>query len=299
MRCRRIVAAVVASAAALVGACTDDSHPEPRRPTVTVVASNNVYAALVEAVGGSRVRTTSLITSTTESPHRYVPSSAAAAVVASADLLVGNGGSHDDWLAPLMRAAERRPVTLLAEDLRAPAFESGRDDHYWYDLPSVAAVVDAVVVDLTRISPQQAETFTTNAAALRGELQALRAAISVTRRQHLGARVCLGDPHALRLVKAMGLRTTGAPLHAGGAESAELSPTAARTIQRCVESPVRAVLLDPADETVAAEAMRAAALDAGIPIVDAPEVMPDDAETYPLWLGYQIDALAGALADTS
>jgi hypothetical protein len=54
----------------------------------------------------------------------------------------------------------------------------------------------------------------------------------------------------------------------GGAESAGLSPAAARTIQRCVDTPARAVLLDPADRSVAAEAMLAAALDTGIPIVE-------------------------------
>jgi zinc/manganese transport system substrate-binding protein len=298
MTCHRIVAAVAASAAALLGACTDDSHPGPQRPTVTVVASNNVYASLVEAIGGTRVHTISLITSTTEAPHRYVPTSAAADAVTSSDLLVGNGGRHDDWLAPLMRAAEHRPVALLAEQLRTPA-SAGSDDHYWYDLPRVAALVDGVVARLTRISPQQAETFATNAGVLREEIRALHTAITVTGRQYPGARVCLADPHPLRLVKAMGLRTAAAPLHPGGAESADLSPAKARAIQRCVEAPVRAVLLDPGDKTVAAEAMRAAALDAGIPIVDVPEVMPDDTETYPLWLGYQIDALAGALADTS
>ena len=129
-------------------------------------------------------------------------------------LLVGNGGRHDDWLAPLMRAAEHRPVALLAEQLRTPASAGSGEDHYWYGLLRVAALVGGVVARLTRISPQQAETFATNAGVLR-------------------------------------------------------------------------------------EAMLAAALDARIPIVDVPEVMPDDTETYPLWLGYQIDALAGALADTS
>jgi zinc/manganese transport system substrate-binding protein len=266
MTCHRIVAAVAASAAALLGACTDDSHPGPQRPTVTVVASNNVYGSLVEAIGGTQVRTISLITSTTEAPHRYVPTSAAADAVTSSDLLVGNGGRHDDWLAALMRAAEHRPVALLAEQLRTPA-SAGSDDHYWYDLPRVAALVDGVVARLTRISPQQAETFATNAGVLREEIRALHTAITVTGRQYPGARVCLADPHPLRLVKAMGLLTAAAP--------------------------------NPGDKTVAAEAMRAAALDAGIPIVDVPEVMPDDTETYPLWLGYQIDALAGALADTS
>lgn len=180
----------------------------------------------------------------------------------AADLLTGD--AHDDE-HDAEHDAEEDAGHEDGEDHGHDHGDDVVDPHFWLDPARLADVADALADRLTELDPEGADTFTTNAAALRADLEALDDELRAGLADCAVSTVVTAHDAFGYLAERYGLEVVGIN---GLSPSAEPSPAQLATISRLVsERGVTTVyteaLVDPAvAETVASEAgARTAVLD--------------------------------------
>ncbi len=111
-------------------------------------------------------------------PHDLELTPRGVAAVAEADLVVYLAGFQpalDDAVASQApnRGLDVSPAARLTPTAGEPADGTRRDPHFWLDPTRLADVADAVAEHLAELSPDDANTFRANAAALRTDLTTL------------------------------------------------------------------------------------------------------------------------------
>lgn len=162
----------------------------------TVAAAFYPLAWLTERVTEGTGAEVELLTSPGSEPHDLELDVAKTAVVTEADLVVYEAGFQpavDDTIAQNAQGdtldvaglADLVPVEESAEEHPDDAAHAGEeehehehgglDPHFWQDPVRVADVADAVAGELASLDEDDADTYESNAAALRTELEALDA----------------------------------------------------------------------------------------------------------------------------
>ncbi|MDQ3886870.1 MAG: zinc ABC transporter substrate-binding protein [Actinomycetota bacterium] len=267
---------------------------------LSVVASTNVWANVVKSVAGDAVKVTTLIDSPSADPHSYESTPADAAAVTDADLVVFNGGGYDEFVADILgtldgkRTVNAFELAARGEDAHAHGGEGG--EHVWYELPAVEAVAAQVAEELGALLPEQAETFTANAATFRAKIEAIAARLSVIGQANPGARVVLTEPVASYLIEDAGLTdvTPAEFLEAVEEESDPPAAAVAATRQLVSGGQVSALIHNPQTETPITEQVRSDAEAAGVPVVEMTETLPEGMD-YATWMTEQVTALSSAL----
>ncbi len=285
MSSRTFVPATLASALLLAGCGSGASGDDG--DGLQVVAGFYPLQWIAEEVGGDRVQVTSLTPPGAEA-HDLELAPRDVGAVADADLLVHlegfqpavdaaaseagdaawDAGAAADLL-PLAdgdhaedeQAEEEHTEDEHAEDEHAED-EHGHegeavDPHFWLDPLRLAAVGDALADRLAQADPEGAARYADNAAALRGELEALdaelqdaltgcRVDVLVTSHEAFGY---LGDRYGLEVVGISGVSPSAEP------DAAALAAIAELVEDRGVTTVYTETLVDPAvAETVAEEA---------------------------------------------
>ncbi len=320
---RRSVAGVSLSAvlAVLMAACGgQDGAAQSEDDRVQVVASTNVWASVVAAVGGEHVEVTSIIDDPSADPHSYQAGAADAAEVASAELLVWNGGGYDDFFPQLAENADA--PTVVAVDQAQDRPEEGAEaeghaepeehghshghehghshehgnEHVWYDLPVVAGVADRLASELGELLPQQKKVFEDNAADFTGRIDELVHEVEGVAERHAGAKVAATEPLAQYLLSAAELEDITPHEFSSAVENETDVPVAAQQrMLDLVSGEADAVVRNTQTATPATEKIVEAAREAGTPVVDVTETLPEGRSDYISWMGAQVDALAKAL----
>ena len=173
---------VLALASTLAVAGCAPSTPDDGKTQVLAAAYPLQFIA--ERVGGDAVTVTSLAPAGTE-PHDLELSPAQVSSMSKADLVVylsGFQAAVDTAVAEVdpvaidvaasahLRESEHENET---EDEHAEHDHGDFDPHFWLDPLRMADAADAVAASLAKADPDNAETFTANAAELRTELEAL------------------------------------------------------------------------------------------------------------------------------
>ena len=269
---------------------------------LSVIASTDIWGSVVETVAGDAVEVSTLIDDPSADPHSYESTPADAAAVTDADLVVFNGGGYDEFMTEILGTLDaKRTVNAfeLAEgghEGEAHAHEGGANEHVWYELPAVEAVAAQVAEELGTLLPEQAETFTANAAAFREEIDAIAAQLSAIGGANPGARVALTEPIAGYLIEDAGL-TDVTPTEFLEAVEEETDPPAAAvaaTRQLMSGNQVSALIYNPQTETPVTEQVRSDAEAAGVPVVEMTETLPEGMG-YVSWMTEQVEALSAAL----
>ncbi|MCR6704064.1 MAG: zinc ABC transporter substrate-binding protein [Cellulomonas sp.] len=171
------------------------------------------------------------------------------------------------------------------------------NEHVWYDLPTVQAVAREIADALGRVAPEHAEAFGRNAddfAARVGELEQSAAQVAA---EHAGTGVVVTEPVPLYLVEAAGLvDRTPAAFSSSIEQEVDVPPAAMDEALELVASRDVALLVYNEQTTgPQTDQVLQAARDAGLPVVDVTETLPED-EDYVSWMAGNLDALAEALA---
>ncbi|EHR63470.1 metal ABC transporter solute-binding protein, Zn/Mn family [Saccharomonospora cyanea] len=316
---RRSVAGVSLSAvlAVLVAACGgQDGAAQSEDGRIQVVASTNVWASVVAAVGGEHVEVTSIIEDPSADPHSYQAGAADAAEVASAELLVWNGGGYDDFFPQLAENSDAPTVVAVDQAQGRPeegaeahehaepeghghSHEHGHEhgnEHVWYDLPVVAGVADRLAAELGELLPQQKKVFEDNAADFTESIDELVHEVEGVAERHAGAKVAATEPLAQYLLSAAELEDITPHEFASAVENETDVPVAAQQrMLELVSGEADAVVRNTQTATPATEKIVEAAREAGTPVVDVTETLPEGRSDYISWMGAQVDALAKAL----
>lgn len=194
------------------GSTDDDGGSAGAGGTLTVVTSTDVYADLAQQILGDTAEVTALVDNPAADPHSYEATPQDRLTVDGADVILANGGGYDPFLTRLAATSEKEDaVYQLIEGENAHAEHDGDEDHaedehadddahaedahadeehgdaheghdhsgdfvnehIWYDLAAMSDFAQDFSAHMGEVSPDNAELYQDNAAALAAEIDAL------------------------------------------------------------------------------------------------------------------------------
>lgn len=174
---------------------------------------------------------------------------------------------------------------------------STSNEHVWYSLPTAGALAKQIAEELGKIDPDNAETYTSNAADFAGQMDDLSTTF-------VDGTKDAGHVHFVQTEPVGGHLFDEADFHditpAGFTSAIEegSDPSAAdfgemRTLAGDKEE-IQFVAYNPQTETEATKQIRAAAESAGVPVVELTETLPEGKD-FSGWMTENVDAIIAAL----
>ena len=279
---------------------TESSNPTAS-PTLTrdgetgvikVVASTNVWASIIELVGGDWVEVIAIIDSETQDPHSYEASAKDQLAVNDAELVVYNGGGHEDFMPTLIAAASDSKVVLIMTD-----FANQREnEHIWYDLKNVQDVAEELAAIITELRPEAFGQINTNFDFFAGELQNLQIRVQALRERALGLGVITSDGVANLMLKDAGFSNmTPQALVDAVQEERDVPASALAEAKALIEGKLAVlVVTNPQVSNPVSQELIQAAQAAGASALEFGELLPGELD-YLDWMAQVIDQLQEAI----
>ena len=317
----RVLLAGLAGLGLLLTACSPTSG-SPRGTAgdgmVNVVASTSVYGDIVSSIGGDKVRVSSIINRTSQDPHSYEATTQDKLAVSKAELVVENGGGYDAFMDTLATdtgldrgsvisavdvsglvsesAASESPAEASPDSAGHTHGSAGLNEHVWYSLPAMSRLADAVAGKLGSLEPASAQTFRSNAAAFKDSLGGLETKLAAIKSSAGHAPVAVTEPVPLYLLEDAGLENeTPAEYTAAIEEDADVPPAVLKTTVDLVASRgVRLLAYNTQTEGPQTAAVKKAAENAGVPVVNFSETLPDG-QSYLQWMAGNVESIGKAL----
>lgn len=302
--------------------------------TLDVVASTNVYGNIMESVGGDRVSVTSIIDRPSQDPHSYEATARDKLAVSEADLVVLNGGGYDTFMETLVADSGIDSADVLnaveisgLEDTAGETHDGGEahddeahsgdstagsgdghahghaghshgsfNEHVWYSPEAMGLLAEAAAERLATVDPDHASTYRDNAAAFNSGIDELTANLAEDSAAAGGRDVAVTEPVPEYLFEAAGLHNvTPADFTAAVEEGADVPPAVLKEMQDLLRSgDVAFLAYNTQTSTAQTETVRAVAEDAGVPVLDFSETLPDG-QDYLGWMGSNVTAIDDVL----
>lgn len=173
----------------------------------------------------------------------------------------------------------------------------GTNEHVWYDIHVMEDVAAAIAAELAALDPENATVFEQNLAAFQERLEELEALLEETAAVLGGGVVATTEPVPAYLLAELGFEDeTPEEFTEAIEEGADVPPLALQQVLDLIASgEVRLLAYNEQTASPETERVRAAAEEAGIPVVSFVETLPDG-EDYISWMRLNIEAVAAALA---
>ena len=278
--------------------CASSGSAAPDDGRIRIVASTEVYGSIAESIGGDRVNVTSIIDAPGMDPHSYEADARVQLALARADLVIENGGGYDDFMATLLDGARNPDATVInVTDLSGYGRDEAFNEHLWYDFPTMVTLVDELVAALSERDAASSDAYRSAGDDLVNSLNGLMARESALKSAHEGKGVAITEPVPLYLLEASGLVDRTPPAFSEAIEEGtDVAPAVLRETLDLFAG--RAVsLLAYNDQTTGPETekVKAAAADAGIPVVGVAETLPEGVG-YVDWMTSILVAVETALS---
>ena len=286
---------------------------------VDVVVSVGQWGSIVKELGGDCANVTTIVSSGAADPHDFEPSVADIAAFSDARLVVVNGAGYDTWASNAVANLDDPPVLVNAAEvagLQAPedphaghdttsptehAEHGGVDPHLWYE-PDIVGLVGGAVSDwLTATSPDAAEYFAQQRAAWEGELTAFENTVAQVRAVAEGHTYAATESVFDRMATAVALTdATPAGYRRAASNESDPAPGDLTAFERALaDGSIDVLVYNTQTSGSIPEQLRASAEDAGVPVVEVTESMPEATGSFFAWQQAQLEALSDALAGTS
>ncbi|MGY1814556.1 metal ABC transporter solute-binding protein, Zn/Mn family [Blastococcus sp. SYSU D00820] len=288
---------------------------------VDVVVSVGQWGDVVQALGGDCASVTTVISSIAVDPHDFDPTAGDIAAFEEARLVVLNGADYDHWAADAAGNVDPAPVVLDLAEVAGIESEEHEDEgheaeegheteqeeaghghggvnpHIWYSPEYVQQAAEAVTAELRELSPDAADYFAEQAAAWQEELAPYLEEIESLRTAAGGRSYAATESVFDYMAEAVGL-TDATPEGYRDAASNESDPSPGDVAD--FESALRAGEIDvlvynTQTEGGVPEQLRATAEEAGVPVVEVTESVPDDDASFVDWQLAQLRSLSEAL----
>lgn len=278
-----------------------------------VVTSTNVYGSIVEAIGGDDVEVTAIVTSLSQDPHSYEATVQDKLSVSKADLIVENGGGYDPFLhrladeteidhemivsavglsglegAPEEHAEEEDHAEEEHTDDENADDEHGHgafNEHVWYNLPVMSGLADAIAGKLAGLDEANAGNYEERAAAFKEGLDGIEESLDRIRTTSGGGDVAVTEPVPVYLLEAAGfVNVTPSDYSEAIEEEADVPVAVLDEMQTLVAAgSVKFLAYNSQTEGPQTQSVKAAAEEAGVPVVDFTETLPDG-EDFLSWM---------------
>lgn len=286
--------ALTAITAAAAG-CAPATGTAPTDAAVTAVASTGVWAEIVQQIGGAHVAVDAVIGEGTD-PHQHQSSALEVLAVRDADLVVVNGGGYDGFMTQILGSIDPPEVLIdvAALETAGPAGDPD-NEHLWFDPDTVAAAADRIAAGLTDLDPDHGADYADNLAEFTAGLDTLSARLDVLAAAE-PAPVLSTEPVLGHLLAAGGVPDL-TPTEFGEAieHGTDPSPAELAQVRTMLEDrQVAALVYNTHTQNPTTEAVRAAAQDAGMPVIEVSESLPTGM-AYLTWTSAVIDGLDEAV----
>lgn len=301
-----------------------------------VVASTNVYGAIAQELGGEQLEVTSIIDSSSLDPHSYEASANDQLLIKNADLIILNGGGYDSFMeqmiaatgteAPVITAVEFShdyPEHEHAED-EAHAHEheddhahdehgdeadeheghnhiEGFNEHVWYDPHTVEHVAEAISDELAQLRPAAKADFALNGESFVAGIAELETRLDELKGKFEHTEIFLTEPLVYYLISAAGLENVAPDAFTNAVEEGQDVPPAvlAEAIQLVSQRTAKIVVANT--QTGGAETTRILdeAAKVSTPVIEFSETLPENTDSYLVWMNANIDELQTALESLS
>jgi zinc/manganese transport system substrate-binding protein len=323
LRNLRIVSALTVASLALAG-CGDDTDSTDTgadsESGVSIVASTNVYGDVAAAVAGDLASVTSIITSSAQDPHEYEASAQDRLAIDGADLVIENGGGYDSFMDTLIDGGSGDLVVLNAVDISELAHEEGEEEahegeeeshegegdghdhiegfneHVWYDFHTMEKVAEEIAHGLGEVDPDNASTYEANFDAFAKQLESLETEAEALSATADGLHAMMTEPLPVYLLAELGLEDlTPAEFSEAVEEGADVPPRVLQeTLDLIADEDIAVLAYNSQTADATTDQVLAAAEDAGIPVVEFTETLPEG-QSYVEWQQGNLTNLADAL----
>jgi len=303
---RRTAVAATAVAGLALAACSsgnaaDGPATSPGDPAkcpaeqVTVVVSVSQWSDLAQTLGGDCAAVTTVLRSGSTDPHDFEPRPSDIAAFTDADVVLVNGAGYDAWASDAVDTLDTRPAVLTVADI-AGAPEG--NPHLWYDPDVVDMVATSLTAELAQRSPDAADYFAERARASTADLAPYLAAVAAVRDAAGGRSYAATEPVFDDMAAAVGLadRTPRGYRQAVSNDSDPSPGEIAAFDSELADGGVDVLVVNRQTEGSLTDQLRAAAEDAGVPVVEVTESPPEDAGSFVAWQVAQLEDLETALA---
>ncbi|WP_404320423.1 metal ABC transporter solute-binding protein, Zn/Mn family [Arthrobacter luteolus] len=313
------VAGILTAAALALSACSaSEDGGDSGDGTIRVVASTNVYGNILETVGGEYVSVESIINRPSQDPHSYEATARDKLAVSEASVVVLNGGGYDAFMETLVKEESVASENVLnAVQISGLEEESHADEdhaeeetggvhaghshgafneHVWYDPEAMGLLAEAAAERLAELDPENEQVFRDNAADFSAGIQELEQRLEGLRDQASGRDVAMTEPVPAYLLEDAGLHNvTPDDFTESVEEGQDVPPAVLKTMQDLMASGSIAFLAyNEQTSTAQTEAVRRTAEDAGVPVVDFSETLPEN-EDYLAWMNRNVTAVQDVL----
>jgi zinc/manganese transport system substrate-binding protein len=288
-------AATVAVALTLVG-CTTTVADAPAG--IRVVASTDVYGDLAKTVGGGYVDVTSIIDDPAKDPHEYQADARTQLAVSKAQVIIENGGGYDDFVDTMISASGNTKVELI-NAVKLSGYDASAGDfneHVFYDYPTVAKVIDAMVADFSAADASHSAVFADRGAKLRVQLDKLEDDEKNLAATTTGVGVAITEPVPDYVLSALGMKIVTPTSFSEAIEQDTDAPATVleQTLATFSNGDAKLLVYNVQTSGPQTDAVLAAAKKARVPAVPVSETLPSGF-TYIEWQRGVLATIAQAL----
>ncbi len=297
-RTHAVVGMTVAVVAFALAGCTT-STDSGNGGVPTVVASTDVWGSVAQAVAGDDAKVISLITSGAADPHSFEASPADAAAITDASVVVYNGGGYDQWVDTVLENHSGIPAVSAYSLLDAAAVGERQpaNEHVFYELNTAKAVANRTAELLSADRPDASADYRSRAEEFGRKADVILEREREIGAAHPGSAVVATEPVAHYLLQAAKLtdKTPRGFTTAIGQDTDPAPVDVAAMLDLITKREVAALLYNEQTATEVTRKVRAAADDAGVPVVQVTETLPAGSD-YLTWQSDTADRLAAALS---
>lgn len=265
----------------------------PVKP-VTVTVTVNQWGDIAKSLGGACATTTAIITSASVDPHDYEPTPRDISTFSNAQLVIENGAGYDDWAGKALASAKSPPAVVDAG--RVVGVAAGGNPHLFYSPTYVAQTADAITEQLTKLQPAAGPYFAQANAAWKSSRAPFDAELATVRAAAAGKSFESTETVADYLAAAAGLTNVTPERYRNLGEGDEPTPGDISAFQQALRSRTADVLFyNTQTEGAVPQQFRATAQQAGVPVVNVTETVPEQFPTYEAWQLSVLQQIATAL----
>ena len=159
-----------------------DASPTDGPGKLNVVTTTTILGNVIDVIGGDQINLTVLLPVDAD-PHSFQPTPRDLAVVADADVVFINGLGLEEFLEDVIEnAVENAQVIVISKGVESISVEEEDDHdhgeanpHVWMAPNNVIVWAENIAETLSKLDPENDETYTANAQAYIQELEALDA----------------------------------------------------------------------------------------------------------------------------
>ena len=169
--------------------------------------------------------------------------------------------------------------------------------HVWYKPSAVTSVAEAVTAELGKLAPDAAGYFDERHTAFDNVMTPYYDTIAAIKSRAAGKSFAATESVFDDMAAALGMQDrTPRGYQLASANETEPAPGDLDAFLRLLsERGVDVLIYNTQTEGSVPEQIRAAAQDAGVPVVEVTETVPPNTESFQTWQVAQLDSLAGAL----